>query len=231
MKENRKTSAGFFDVVVEKQTYLNILYLMVSFPLGIAYFIFLTTGLSLGLGLSILFVGLPVIYLVFVISSKLMRFEQKLAEIFLGMRFVYTNETRPRAIGFLRNFRETIFDVDIWRSMMYLIFKFFIGMLIFSIALVLISLSLGLMSVPVLYQLAESGIFIELHGFHGITDYLDLGISPYQESIIWMITGIFLGIASLHIFNLMAFVSGQILHYMSPVQKKIKKEKALILVK
>ena len=40
-----------FGPATERQTYLNLLYLLLSFPLGIAYFVFLTTGLSLGTGI------------------------------------------------------------------------------------------------------------------------------------------------------------------------------------
>ena len=39
-----------FGPATERQTYLNLLYLLLSFPLGIAYFVFLTTGLSLEVG-------------------------------------------------------------------------------------------------------------------------------------------------------------------------------------
>lgn len=227
MEESRKVTTGFFDVIADKQTYLNILYLILSFPLGIVYFIFLTSGLSLGLGLSLLFVGLPILYLVLVISKKLMVFEQKLAELFLGMTFHYERENKPAGTGFLRSFKETAFDVDVWRALVYLTLKFFMGIFIFSVAITLISLSLGLIGVPVLYQ----GVFFEVNGFHGLTDYLNLGISPYQESIIWMFVGVFLGISSLHIFNLMAFVSGRILHCMSPNAKHREKSRALMVVK
>ena len=38
---------GFFGVIVDPQSYLNIVYLLVAFPLGTFYFVFLITGLSL----------------------------------------------------------------------------------------------------------------------------------------------------------------------------------------
>jgi len=39
----------FFGVAAREGTYLNIIYLLLAFPLGCAYFVFLVTGLSLGL--------------------------------------------------------------------------------------------------------------------------------------------------------------------------------------
>ena len=36
-----------YGVFLKPQTYLNMLYLFLAFPLGLAYFVFLVTGLSL----------------------------------------------------------------------------------------------------------------------------------------------------------------------------------------
>jgi hypothetical protein len=49
MDEFSETLKFFFQVVVKRQTYLNILYLLLSFPLGSAYFFFLVTGISIAL--------------------------------------------------------------------------------------------------------------------------------------------------------------------------------------
>ena len=38
-----------FGVVWEPRTYLNVLYLLISLPLGTFYFVFLVTGLALGI--------------------------------------------------------------------------------------------------------------------------------------------------------------------------------------
>ena len=36
------TRRGFFGVVTDPQSFINIFYLLLSFPLGIAYFVFLS---------------------------------------------------------------------------------------------------------------------------------------------------------------------------------------------
>lgn len=74
----------FWRDLLEPRTYLNIGYLLVSFPLGIAYFVVLVTGLALGLGLSITLLGIPVLLGVvgFVwVASKL---EREMALFVLG---------------------------------------------------------------------------------------------------------------------------------------------------
>ena len=74
MSESRR--APFFGVVAEPQSYINILYLFLSFPLGIAYFVFLVTGISLGFGLAIIWVGVPILVLVLAGSWALCQLER-----------------------------------------------------------------------------------------------------------------------------------------------------------
>jgi hypothetical protein len=70
---------GFFGVIVDPQSYLNIVYLLVAFPLGTFYFVFLITGLSLGFGLFITLFGIPILLLVLGGSSVLCGFERAVA--------------------------------------------------------------------------------------------------------------------------------------------------------
>ncbi len=76
---NKLRLVPFFSVVIEPQSYLNILYLLLSFPLGIAYFVFLVTGISLGFGLAIIWLGIPILALVLAASWVLYQFERLLA--------------------------------------------------------------------------------------------------------------------------------------------------------
>ncbi len=57
---------NIFGVYFRPQTYLNLLYLLLAFPLGLAYFVFLVTGLSLGFGLIITLAGIPILVLMLV---------------------------------------------------------------------------------------------------------------------------------------------------------------------
>jgi hypothetical protein len=61
MNETTGIVKQFFGVAARGETYLNIIYLLLAFPLGTAYFVFLVTGLSLGLGLLIIWIGIPIL--------------------------------------------------------------------------------------------------------------------------------------------------------------------------
>ena len=75
-----------FGPATDAQTYLNLLYLLLSFPLGIAYFVFLITGLSLGAGLLVIFVGVPILIGVLFACQGLGAFERLMAGITKVMR-------------------------------------------------------------------------------------------------------------------------------------------------
>ena len=71
--------SGFFHFLIEKQTYLNLVYLLLAFPLGIAYFVFLVTGFSLGFGLIVTFLGIPILLGMLAATWGIAAFERQLA--------------------------------------------------------------------------------------------------------------------------------------------------------
>ena len=81
----------FFGVVVRPQSWLNLLYLALSFPLGLFYFVFLTVCLSVGISLVIIWVGIFILGLTAACWWAFAAFERSLADAFLG--------TRPRALA------------------------------------------------------------------------------------------------------------------------------------
>ena len=55
-------------VLTNSQTYKNLAYLLLSFPLGVFYFVFLITGISLGVSLAIIWIGIPIFIGVLMLS-------------------------------------------------------------------------------------------------------------------------------------------------------------------
>ncbi|MBM3791352.1 MAG: hypothetical protein FJW35_13540, partial [Acidobacteria bacterium] len=77
---------GFFDVVTNRQSYLNLLYLLISFPLGTFYFIFIVTGISLGMGLAVVLVGFFILLVVLAAVRAFSSWELRLSAGLLGAR-------------------------------------------------------------------------------------------------------------------------------------------------
>ena len=72
LEPRRSPLARFFGVVARRESWLNLLYLALAFPLGLFYFIFLIVCLSVGISLVIIWVG------IFILG--LTRFQKRLAD-------------------------------------------------------------------------------------------------------------------------------------------------------
>jgi two-component system, OmpR family, phosphate regulon sensor histidine kinase PhoR len=126
-----------------RQTYLNILYLLAAFPLGIAYFVFLITGLSVGFATLIIWIGAAILVGTMVAWSGLAGFERALARNWLGVA-ITTPPPLPAAgasrwQGIMARFRDPM----TWTTLLFLLLKFPYGIVSFSLALTLLVTSFG----------------------------------------------------------------------------------------
>jgi hypothetical protein len=187
---------GFFGVVAEPQSYLNIIYLLLAFPLGTFYFVFLVTGLSLGFGLIITLVGIPILLLVLSGSWVLCRFERQVAITLL-------NEDIPLAVsgtasgGLWFRVKALLKDRVTWTGMLYLFMKFPLGIVTFTIAVTLIAVTVGLLAAPTYMWTSDSLV------------WGSWSFDPFPWSWILTIIGIPMVFISLHLLNAIAVVFGR----------------------
>src|SRR3954469_8515179 len=134
------------------RTYTNLLYLLLAFPLGLAYFIFLAVGLTVGFGLTIVWVGLPILALVFAGSWAFAAFERQAAMLLLGADVPpmlpppspVQRTAWQRAGDFFSN-------PVTWKGMGFLLLKFPLGLVSFGAIVTLLPLSGGLLLPPILW--------------------------------------------------------------------------------
>ena len=188
---------GFFGVAADPQSYRNVLYLLLAFPLGTFYFVFLVTGISLGFGLiPVALVGLPLLIGVAIASRAFMALERAVAHALLGIDMPPI-AALPEATGgrwarltALRRDRVT------WSGIAYLLLKFPIGVATFTAAVTLISTSLGMAFAPA-YMWASDDLTVG-----------DWNFEPYPWSFVLVPIGFILFFVSLHLMNWMAAASG-----------------------
>ena len=210
---------GVFSVVVRPQTYLNILYLLLSFPLGIAYFVFLVTGLSVGFGLLIIWVGVPILITVLAGSWALCQFERVLANGLLR-EDIPALAPRSRAptslapgggdvsggerllINAWRRFKAHLSDPVTWTGMLYLLVRFPLGIASFVLVVVLLSVSVAFIGAPTYYW-AGDGI-----------DFGAWQIDELWEALVLTAIGVPLLFISLHVLNGAAYLSGKVARIM-----------------
>lgn len=192
------TAASFFGVAAKPQSYLNILYLLLGFPLGIFYFTFLVTGVSVGIGTLIIWVGVLVLMIVFGLSYALLFFERGLANVLLGTNIPPLVRANPPS-SLLENLKLFIADPLTWKGLLYLLLRFPLGIFSFVMIVTLFSASLGLMMTPLVYRL--SWITIDV-SFVGVID------TP-NKALTAAIMGFLLVFVSFHIINWATWLSGE----------------------
>lgn len=142
----------FFTAPIEVRSYTNLFYLLLSFPLGIFYFTFLVTGLALGFGLTLIWIGLPILALVFASSFGMAALERRLAIHLLGAKVPpMSPPPAPGPQAIWETIQQFLANPVTWKGMGYLFLKFPLGILSFVVTVTLLSLSAGLILAPVAY--------------------------------------------------------------------------------
>ena len=192
---------GFFGVVVDPQSYLNISYLLLAFPLGTFYFVFLVTGLSLGFGMIILIFGVPILLLVLGGSWALSGFERRIA-VALLKEDIPSPSRQPIPQKLWPRVKAHLTDRATWTGLLYLFLKFPVGIATFTIAVTLVSVTLGLLFAP---------------AWSWTSDPLTWGawtFDPFPWSWAGTLVGIPMIFISLHLMNGMALLSGRMVRVM-----------------
>ncbi len=200
----------FFGVAVQAQTYLNALYLFLAFPLGLFYFIFLVTGLSLGLGLVIVWVGLLVLAGVFAAWYGLVVFERQMAIWLLHEEIQPTTRQELRGLSLWEQFKAVISNPVTWKGLVYLLAKLPLGILSFTLLVTFAAVSLSMLASPAYYRVFQP-------------EFIIWPIDTLGKALVFSLAGIFVALISMHIMNGMAWVSGKFARVMlgsspAPVQ-------------
>jgi two-component system, OmpR family, phosphate regulon sensor histidine kinase PhoR len=115
-----------FRVLREKQTCVNLLYLLVSFPLGICYVAFLLLGLAITLNTSVM-LGVVILLLMIFIWWRLAGFERNLAMRWLHVEISPMAPPRKEGLNRSERFRAHLTNPVTWKSLAYLFVKFPFG--------------------------------------------------------------------------------------------------------
>lgn len=146
---------------IRVQTYKTLLYLLIGFPLGIAYLIGLVTGGALGVGLLITVVGLPILLLTVSVATMVAGLEAWLATSLVGVdttvpSFLTKLELEDGLAfpgdGFVDAIRQLVTAPSTWTSVVLLLTKFVFGIVSFVAVVTSTAVVGALLSAPVLYD-------------------------------------------------------------------------------
>ena len=143
----------YFAPLFDSRSYTNLLYLIMSFPLGLIYFIVLVTGLSMGLALSFILIGLPLLAAVIVMSWMVVSFERILANTLLGtnLPILPTLQSSSRSDSLIQQILGVFRRNGTLKGIVYLFAKFPFGIFGFVAAVTTLTMMFSLLAAPFLY--------------------------------------------------------------------------------
>ena len=183
----------FFGVVLRGRSYLNTLYSLLAFPLGVAYFVFLVVGVSLGLGLVIVWVGLIILAAVLLLSWVLSAFERQQAILLLGAEIGPMGEKPAENSPVSVWVKAFAANRVTWTGPVFLFLKFPLGLFSFVFSVVMLSISAAFTLAPLYYRFSPP----DLYWWYADT---------LPEALFCSLIGMLLFILTLHAQNGLAFL-------------------------
>lgn len=147
--DTRNVFAKFFGIFAEPRMWASLVYLIVAFGTGIAYFTWAVTGVSLSAGLLVLIIGIP-IFLLFLLSVRgIALVEGRLVEAMLGVRMPRRPLFTRSDIGWWQKMKTLFTERQTWTAVIYMLLQMPLGVIYFSVFISLIGASFWLIFKPI----------------------------------------------------------------------------------
>ncbi|QAU14437.1 sensor protein [Halorubrum sp. BOL3-1] len=186
------------------QTYRNVAFLLLAFPLGVSYFVAVTVGLSVGAGLSVTLVGIPLVLVTLLAVGYIGRAEALLASWLLPVAIdapevpAPTTEDDLTSLDGLATVAGRLVASRITRtSLAYVLLKFVFGVVAFTVVVTAFSIIGSLLAMPFLYDAPNAG--------YSLGSYT---VDSLEHALVGGGLGVVLLFAVLHLLNGLARLGG-----------------------
>jgi hypothetical protein len=140
---------------LEARTWGALAYVWLGFPLGLAWFVGLTVGIATGAALTIVWIGLVLLFVTFLAAWGAEGLERRLAIWLLGAK-VPERRARPEGPESFRAWTRSVFTrAPLWKGLLFLALRFPLGLAGWVVSVVSLAVSGGLLAAP--FALAVGG--------------------------------------------------------------------------
>jgi hypothetical protein len=185
---NDSAIVRFFGVVRRPETWLGILFNWLAFPLGLFYFVFLVTGLSLGVGLVVVWVGIPILLVVAGAWWLFGAFERVQARYLLRADVPPAPREWEQAEGIWGKLKAHFGSAATWKDLVYLLAK----------------LPFGIVSTTLLVTAAAMVFWFVAMPFFSLFDVPIINgtwVPPLWFGLVCLPLGILVFFVALHVIN------------------------------
>jgi uncharacterized membrane protein len=196
---------GLFGVLVDPRAYGALIYMLLSLATGIFYFTWAVTGMSLTLGLAILIIGIP-FALLFIGSIRVISWvEGRVVEALLGVRMPRRLPTQETGGTVWQRIKRMLADGRTWSSLIYMILQLPLGIIYFTVAVVL-GVTSGSVIAGGFYELATGKNVVRLDNY----PELDALLNTPHGLVLVIIAGLIGILFTLHLARAIGFLHGKI---------------------
>src|ERR671914_2261723 len=142
--------------VFDPRTYGRIAYLLLAGALGIAEFTFLVTAISVGVGLAVTLIGIPILIATVYAWGWLAGVERRIISTLTGTQIASPYRPLPEG-GWWERLRSRLADPATWKDLTFLSLQFPFGLLSFIVAVTVLSVGLSGLTLPLWYWAVPDG--------------------------------------------------------------------------
>ena len=207
-----------FSAPFRLQTYKNLLYLALAFPLGLVYFVGFIFGVALGFGLLITWIGLPILLLTLLATTAVAGFEANFARSLCGVNasnptilanFDFSDGLVFPGEGFVDAVRRLVTARDTWVSVVLVLTKFGFGVFSFVALTVGSAVTGAFLAAPFIYD--DPDVILGVGEMIVDAEYV-VGpwlVDTFPEAVVAAVVGIVFLFVALNLLNSLAQFQAQ----------------------
>jgi signal transduction histidine kinase len=167
-------------------TYTRIAYLLLAGVFGTAWFVILVTVLSVGVGLAVTLVGIPILIASVYAWGWLAEFERRAIGTLTGRHI--PSPYRPLPTGsWWDRLRARLADPATWKDLTFLFLQFPFGLLSFIVTTTVLAVGLGNLTLPFWYWAVPDGADWALFGIVEVDSLAEaLALVPFGALVLWV---------------------------------------------
>jgi signal transduction histidine kinase len=192
----------------ESLTWRSAAYLLLHFPLGLAYFVGLVVLLSVSAGTVVIWVGVLGLALAMILWRFAARFERRLVKAAFGFEIPDPYRPLPRGGNLFKKWKAMAVDPATWKDLVYLFLVFPLSTAEFVLSVALWSASAGLIAMPLTIHWQDSGFMYLTIGHQEI--WFDNPIATLPAIPL----GIALGFVTLYVVRGVGYAHGALARYL-----------------
>ncbi|QSG03115.1 sensor domain-containing protein [Natranaeroarchaeum sulfidigenes] len=189
-------------IVFDRRTYRHLLYLLLAFPLGLIYYLFVGFGLTFGLVLSVVVVGVVVLAATIGLVRLFAELERRLANVLLSTTLGPAEDVDSTGSGILAIVTRYVDAPSTWRGLSFVTMKLWTGIVGLVLIVALIS-AIQIATAPLHYPHR-----VEFGTLNG--EPIAWTIQTLPEAALAVPIGGLLVLVCLHVTNAVAYVCARI---------------------